>query len=275
MSIFLKLLRAKSADYLTFGLNIDNEYRQGSNFNLRGAYRNTWMNAYGGEFFASLDVGGEPQIELNFYQPLDAQQRFFIEPLYAKRREQIGIFIDDERIAEYQLDTSYSELMLGRNLGGYGQTKLGWREYYVKGEADVSSISLPDVKEHHGGWLYQLNLDRRNRLYFPSHGWRADVSYFESHNEGYQKLSADWSGAYKFNNYVLGARAAYITSLKGELPIYDAVMLGGFLNMSGYASNQILGDDAIYAHLRGERIMGRMLFGLNGDLRLGLGLEAA
>jgi NTE family protein len=264
-----------SADYLTFGLNIDNEYRQGSNFNLRGAYRNTWMNAYGGEFFASLDVGGEPQIELNFYQPLDAQQRFFIEPLYAKRREQIGIFIDDERIAEYQLDTSYSELMLGRNLGGYGQTKLGWREYYVKGEADVSSISLPDVKEHHGGWLYQLNLDRRNRLYFPSHGWRADVSYFESHNEGYQKLSADWSGAYKFNNYVLGARAAYITSLKGELPIYDAVMLGGFLNMSGYASNQILGDDAIYAHLRGERIMGRMPLGLNGDLRLGLGLEAA
>jgi NTE family protein len=145
----------------------------------------------------------------------------------------------------------------------------------VKGEADVSSISLPDVKEHHGGWLYQLNLDRRNRLYFPSHGWRADVSYFESHNEGYQKLSADWSGAYKFNNYVLGARAAYITSLKGELPIYDAVMLGGFLNMSGYASNQILGDDAIYAHLRGERIMGRMPLGLNGDLRLGLGLEAA
>ncbi|WP_039917732.1 patatin-like phospholipase family protein [Cellvibrio mixtus] len=264
-----------SLDYLIFGFSIDNEYRQESNFNFRAAYRNTWLNSYGGEFFASADVGGKPRVELDFYQPLDTRHHFFIEPNYLRKREEISIFIDDERIAEYQLDTSYTEVVLGSNLGGYGQSRLGWRDYHVNGSADLSSITLPDVNERFGGFLYELNLDRRNRLYFPSHGWRADISYFDSHHEDYSKLAADLGGAYKLGDYVLSIRTAYITSVKGQLPIYDAVMLGGFLKMSGYASNQILGDEAFYGHLRTEKIIGRMPLGLNGDLRLGFGLEAA
>lgn len=269
--------KPQGSDYFIFGFAIDNEYRLGSNFNFRGAYRNTWLNAYGGEFFATMDLGGRPSIKLDFYQPLNYRQSYFVEPVYFSGRDEISIFIDDDRIADYQLDTSYAELTLGRNLGSFGQTKLGWREYDVDGKADLSAIVLPDVSNTYGGVLFQLNLDRRNRLYFPSQGWRAEISYFETHQDldPYKKLILDLGGAYKMDKFVLGARASHITSISGELPIYDAVMLGGFLNMSGYARNQILGDDAFYAHLRAERIIGRMPLGLNGDMRMGLGLEAA
>jgi len=269
--------KPQGSDYFIFGFSIDNEYRLGSNFNFRGAYRNTWLNAYGGEFFATMDLGGRPSIKLDFYQPLNYRQSYFVEPVYFSSRDDISIFIDDDRIADYRLDTAYAELMLGRNLGSFGQAKLGWREYDVDGKADLSAVLLPDVSSIYGGALFQINLDRRNRLYFPSHGWRADITYFETHQdvEAYKKLTFDLGGAYKLDQFVLGARTSYITSLSGQLPIYDAVMLGGFLNMSGYARNQILGDDALYAHLRAERIVGRMPLGLNGDMRLGLGLEAA
>lgn len=264
-----------NSDYLTFGFSIDNEYRQGSNFTFGAAYRNTWMNALGGEFFASVDVGGKPRVELDFYQPLDSLHQFFVEPNYSRQRSIINIFFDETRIAEYQLDTSATELVMGVNLGVYGQSRVGWRDYHLKGEADLSSILLPDIDERYGGFIYELNLDRRNRLHFPSRGWRADISYFDSRAEDYSKLSLDLGGAYKVEDYVLGIRATYITSLKGELPFFDAAMLGGFLRMSGYASNQILGDAAFYSHIRAEKIIGRMPLGLNGDLRLGLGLEAA
>lgn len=263
------------SDYFTFGFAIDNEYRQGSSFNVRGAYRNTWLNRYGGEFFAAIDLGGKPSTELNFYQPLTPRQTFFIEPLYYRKRESIGVYDDERQLAEYKLDVSYAELTIGKNLGVYGQSKLGWRNYRTKGEADISAVVLPNVDEHYGGFIYELMLDRRNRLYFPSHGWRADFTYFDSPSDAYKKLTMDLGAAYKVDQFVIGARAAHITSLNGELPIYDAVMLGGFLNMSGYASNQILGDDAFYAHLRAERIVGRMPLGLNGDLRLGVGVEGA
>jgi NTE family protein len=271
------LVREKDwgADYLTFGFAIDNEYRQGSSFNFRSAYRNTWINSYGGEFFAAIDVGGKPALELNFYQPLTYDQRFFIEPLYSRKRQDIGIYNNDKRVAEYELDTSFTELTLGRNLGVYGQTKFGWRDYHMRGSADISTIVLPNINENYGGIIYELHLDRRNRLYFPSNGWRADISYFDSSEQGYKKLTLDLSAAYQLEEFVIGARAAHVTSLKGVLPTYDAVMLGGLFNLSGYASNQVLGDDALYAHLRAERIIGRMPLGLNGDLRLGFGVEAA
>lgn len=264
-----------SSDYLTFGFSIDNEYHQGSNFTLRSAYRNTWMNPYGGEFFAAVDVGNESALELDFYQPLSYRQKYFIEPRYFKERENIVLFSDDAKLAEYQLDTLYSELLLGANLDVYGQTAIGWREYRIKGAADVSAVALPDVDEQYGGTLFSLNLDRRNRIYFPSHGWRGDITFFDSHKESYQKLSVDLGGAYKLNDFIFAARTLYVSSLAGDLPFYDAVMLGGFLNLSGYASNQIIGDDAFYSHLRAERIIGRMPLGLNGDLRMGFAVEAA
>lgn len=264
-----------NADYLIFGFAIENEYRQDSNFNFRAAYRNTWMNVYGGEFFASVDVGGRPRLEVDFYQPLDTLHHFFVQPNYLRIREVINIFADGRRIAEYQLNTSASEFAAGMNFGVYGQTKLGWRDYHFKDDSDLTSVILPSINEQYGGYFYELNLDRRNRLYFPSRGWRADVSYFESPQEGYNKLSVDLGGAYKLDDYVLGMRASYITSLKGELPFYDSAKLGGFLKMSGYANNQILGDQAFYGHIRAEKIIGRMPLGLNGDLRMGFGIEGA
>lgn len=264
-----------SSDYLTFGFSIENEYQQGSNFNLRSAYRNTWLNTYGGEFFAAVDVGNQSAVELDYYQPLNHRQKFFIEPRYFKNREIISLFTDNTEHAEYKLDTTYAELLVGANLGVYGQTAIGWREYDINGIADVGGAALPNVNERYGGALFSLNLDRRNRIYFPSRGWRGDLSFFDANKEGYQKLSSDLTGAYKVNNYVFSARAAYVASLKSDLPLYDAVMLGGFLNLSGYATNQILGDDAFYTNLRAERIIGHMPLGLNGDLRLGFALEAA
>jgi len=50
--------------------------------------------------------------------------------------------------------------------------------------------------------------------------------------------------------------------------------LGGFLNLSGFATGQLSGDQVSYAHIRGERILGRMPLGLRGDIRLGVALEA-
>ena len=69
-------------------------------------------------------------------------------------------------------------------------------------------------------------------------------------------------------------RASWVDSPRGQLPVVDAAKLGGFLNLSGYAKGQFLGDGVGYMHLRAERIIGSLPLGLRGDMRLGLALEA-
>ena len=73
---------------------------------------------------------------------------------------------------------------------------------------------------------------------------------------------------------MLGARLTWVGSPSGALPIHDAGRLGGFLNLTAFASGQLIGDDVAYAHLRAERIIGRLPLGLRGDMRFGLAAES-
>jgi len=264
-----------SSDYFTFGFDINNEYRQGTTFDLRGAYRSTWINHYGGELFAMVDIGSNPGFEVELYQPLNYRQTYFVQPSLYRRSEIFSVFHNDDKVAEYKLIRNYSELAVGRNLDIYGQLKLGWREYDIKSTSDVSAVDLGDYHAKYGGGIIDLLIDRRNRLYFPSRGWSVQASYFESHNEHYGKLSSELNVAVPLDQFVLAGRTSYIRSTHGQLPLVDAAYLGGFLNLSAFASNQIVTDHAFYTHLRGERIIGRMPLGFNGDLRLGIGLETA
>ena len=82
-------------------------------------------------------------------------------------------------------------------------------------------------------------------------------------------------GALPWRQYVLAGCASGVGSPRGELPLHDAGKRGGFLNVTGFASGQLLGDLVAYAHVRAERIIGSLPLGLRGDMRLGLAVEAA
>jgi NTE family protein len=72
---------------------------------------------------------------------------------------------------------------------------------------------------------------------------------------------------------VINAHFSYYRRIEGRLPLADTGALGGFLNLSGYARNQVLAGDIRFFSVRGEKIIGRMPLGLTGDLRAGLSLE--
>ena len=264
-----------ASDYLTFGFSINEERREGSNINLRTAFRNVWLNSYGGEFFAVMDLGSNSAIEVNFYQPFDQAQRWFIEPSYVTQRDDISIYLDNEKIAEYDLKTDYAQLLMGRNIGIWGQARIGWRQYYTRGHSQLGVAGLPSINERYDGWVAETVFDGRNRLYFPSKGWSGGISYFESGEQGYRKVKAELSGTYLVGDYVWGMRTSYVTAIDDELPLFDAELLGGFLNLSGYATDQIWTNGAFYSQLRAEKIIGHMPLGLSGDVRMGIAIEGA
>ena len=105
-------------------------------------------------------------------------------------------------------------------------------------------------------------------------GWAAQASWFEAPGAGYSRQNLDLRAAEPLGPYVLGGRVSWTGSARGQLPLQDAGRLGGFLNLTGYAAGQFIGDDVAYGHLRLERIVGRLPLGLRGDMRVGMALEA-
>ncbi|MFY9511423.1 MAG: patatin, partial [Rubrivivax sp.] len=261
-------------DYLRFAVGLNSNLSQGSTYALRGAYQKTWLNRLGAELLADVEIGSNTGGGIEFYQPLDSRQDFFVEALLRYRRSQLDVFLDNDRFAEYRTGTGSSELVLGSNLGLLGQLRLGWRSQRYNARLDTGLPQFPNVSERSRGWRLVLDLDQLNGLYFPSHGWSLRSSWYEARQGDYTKFTLEASAAWQLRAWVLGTRVATVSSPKGELPIGEAASLGGFLNLSGFANGQLLGDEMHYAHLRAERIIGRLPLGLRGDMRLGLALEA-
>ncbi|MGB5207055.1 MAG: patatin, partial [Azonexus sp.] len=177
--------------------------------------------------------------------------------------------------AQYTNSQTEFGLWAGANIGIMGQAKIGWIEQKRSFERDIGSLALPDFDTSYPGWKASLSLDQRNRLHFATRGWAAKLDYFDSSEAGYSRADADLLGAFSLGKTVFTGRATYAGSVNGPLPFYDAATLGGFLHMSAFARNQILGDDISYASLRAEQIIGTFPIGLRGDMRLGVVIEGA
>lgn len=262
-------------DYLRFAVNIQADNSQGSNFGLRAAYHKTWMNALGGELMISTDVGSTNRLAGVWYQPLDPEQRFFVEGAAGIEQSRLNIYQDDKRIAQYKVNEGSIGLSLGTNVGLLGPVRLGWVERQRQFDPDIGAPTLPRADQHFGGWKAALEFDQFDRLHFPKHGWSAQLALFDSPQMGYSRFDADLRAAFSLGGTVLNGRLRHTASPRGALPVYDAGALGGFLNLTAFAPNQVLGDNISYAGLRAEQILGRPPLGLRGDLRIGLALEAA
>jgi NTE family protein len=266
-------------DYLRMGLRLDSNLSQGSTYLLRMGYQKTWINRLGGELLFVGELGSRTGASAEWYQPVDAAQRFFVDALAELRRERNDYWYLDQRISEYRSQRRRLDLTAGINFNLLGQLRAGWRETKVSNHLETGldifgALAESAPERSSGGWLLALDLEQSDRLYFPRSGWSAQATYYESSRRDYSRLALDARGAVPWNDFVLASRVSWVGSPRGQLPLTDAARLGGLLNLTGFAAGQLFGDDVAYAQLRAERIVGRAPLGLRGDLRLGLALEA-
>lgn len=266
-------------DYLRLALQLDTSLSQGSSYRLRMGYQKTWLNKLGGELLLVGEVGSSTGASAEWYQPMDAAQRFFVDALVEHRRDRNDYFFEEQRVAQYRSARSRIDLTAGINFSLVGQLRLGWRETQLKNRLDTGLDIFPafevvPAERGAGGWLATLDLEQTDRLYFPRRGWSVQASWFDSARRDYGRAAVDMRAAVPVADWVLATRASWVGSPRGELPLADAARLGGLLNMTGFATGQLIGDEVAYTHLRAERIIGRAPLGLRGDLRLGVALEA-
>jgi NTE family protein len=261
-------------DYFRFGAQFDSSLKQGSSFQLRGAYQKTWLNSRGGELLITGELGRQAGAGIEFFQPLSLAQGWFADAALGYSRERIDLYNNDQRFAEYLSLTTNLDLMVGASLNRLGQVRAGWRwakaTRSIQTGIDVLALYPEGAAS---GLQVELDLDQFDRLYFPRSGWAVQASWFEASRGGYAMQKLDLRGAVPVRDFVLGGRLSWVGSTRGELPLRDAGKLGGFLNLTGYSTNQFIGDHVAYAHIRAERIIGKLPVGLRGDMRVGLALE--
>jgi NTE family protein len=270
-------------NYVRFGLELQDDFEGGNNFNagLRALF--TDLNALGGEFQLDLQVGEEPTVFAELYQPLGPASPWFIAPRVSTDRRSFDVISGDFRLAEYRVRTGELGLDFGRELGNWGEVRTGFLRASGSSQLRVGDPfgELPRRTDFERGELYaRFGLDRLDSAYFPGHGELFTLEWYS----GRESLGADFDSDRVTLDWLLArsrGRDTGVLWLTGGSNISapaDAVQdfftLGGLFNLSGRVAESLAGPQFAIARGIYYRRIGRGGPGfLNVPTYAGLSLE--
>lgn len=266
-------------NYLQLGIAASDNLDGDNFFNLAFAYTRTGMNPLGGELRVGAQIGEEPALTGELYQPLDARSRWFIHPQITYQKQNVNLFDDGSILSEFRL-TDYGAILAGgRNLGNWGEVRVGLRRSTGDIEVRVGDPTQMDMDFDRGEYFIRISDDKIDNVRFPRQGHLVVVEGLASRDS----LGADT----EFEQVLLSSLLArpigkgsillgldYNTTIDDDAPIQSLFRLGGLLRLSGFAENEIAGQHsglvkAGYLRELGES--GLLPFGLyaGGSLELG------
>ncbi len=131
--------------YLDFGLSLEEDFEGSSNYNFAARFTRAEINRLGAEWRIDMQVGQRARFFTEFYEPLDLSTRFFVAPQIEFSRTNIGVFENGRRTSEFRVSSTGTGLDLGRNLGNWGEFRIGFRRSSGRAVPRVGDASIPDL----------------------------------------------------------------------------------------------------------------------------------
>jgi NTE family protein len=157
----------------------------------------------------------------------------------------------------------------------YGEARVGILFGRDKASLRTGGFELPDDRFDRRGIVFQAALDQLDNVNFPNEGYLAAIKLFSSvENMGadnnYNKVEGSVLGAFTYKKQTVLAIVKAGSHFGGELPFYDELQLGGFLDLSGLQQNQLRGQHMAIGKVVTYHKVGSSFI---GDLYLGGSLE--
>jgi NTE family protein len=243
-------LRRKSwgPAFLRLGVGVENDYEGGATANAAAQLRMTRLNALDAEWIIDGQIGEEPKLLTEFYQPLSLRRPYFIAPAF--RYENVTLQIVDDkgqRLARYRTRDTEVSLAVGAELSNWGEVRVGVRRGDGSSHAMIGDPGLPNAEFDLGGAFVNFGYDRLDSGYFPKQGqafrasWLADRESLGATRDA-DILRASWQLARSRGRY------SVVWSMDGGSALDDRVVspqelftLGGLFDLSGLTPDAKIG----------------------------------
>jgi len=242
--------RSWGPNYLQLGMAYNSSGDVDATFGLAASYLRTAVNDKGGEWRATFVVGDEPAFTLDIYQPLGPSALLFVEPLVDFRRTLFNAFDGDQLVSEARLREAMVEVSFGRELLNWGEARGGVRR--IEGDTklhvgDGQNIPPPDYSR--AELFVRFSADTLDNIAFPLEGtltmveWRTSSGTLGA-DDDYDQLSMSAAHAKTWGRHTLLSTLRYDVTTSGDPPLDRRFRLGGFLDLSGLAQEQLIGKYA-------------------------------
>ena len=236
-------------NYLQFGLQLSATDEGDSSWNMGFLFKRTALNRLNGEFRTGVQIGEEPALVLDLYQPLDYQSRYFISSQLFFDKRNFNVFQGDNQLGTFQVTRLGGEFSAGRTFGTLGELRVGLRRY--AGDADVRSgdASLQGFNFDGGEFYTRFSVDKLDNVNFPRSGYSGRLEWLASRtglgaDERFDQieLGSLYTHTWGRNTALVGLR--FQSTVEETAPVQNQFRLGGFLHLSGLNINQLTGQHA-------------------------------
>jgi NTE family protein len=239
--------------YLRLGLSLSSDLGQDAHFNFYGQLRSTWLNRLGAEWRNDVVLGNDVVLASRFYQPLSPSQRWFVEPRAVYADTPLYLYSQDVLAALYRERVLGAGLDAGLNFSQYGQLRLGLYRAENRFELSSGQLFLPKNLEVDVGQVQaSLRIDQLDSTSFARSGYLLAVNALVSREQlgatlDYDRYDAEVRAAFSHGAHTLrlALRGGGSTD-PDALPLHAMFRMGGFLNMSGFRLQQLLGTRYVY-----------------------------
>jgi NTE family protein len=239
---------------MKFAISLENDFEGSTAFNVGARLTKTGINDPGAEWQTDVQLGTDPQLISEFYQPFNTGSPFFIAPRIEFEQWNLNAFVDTNAVARYRISESELGFDVGTLIGSIGELRLGAYHGTGRARVKVGDPSLETVEFDTGGALARLRFDTRDNAQFPRSGMRVDLQWNLSlpdlgADERFDTVEAEVESTWSRGKNSWHVGAVYATTLDSKDAIQDLFRLGGFLRMSGLERGEISGPHAAMVRL--------------------------
>ena len=277
-------------NYFEVGLGWEDDFTENSVVDLDFAFTIGNITDNNGEWRNELGIGTNKSFRSELYLPIDSIQQYYQSTVYRYRLEDLNAFNDNQLTSSLEYTSHRLDFALGYKLGNQGVFEAGLT--FERGNFSSGDPGQDELDYQSPGVFLSLGYDSLDRLSFPSSGSRLQISIIHRNEDlsggGEASINQDLDNSYYSTQYLLEWKSAFrlgnngliaeanIAALDSEVDssVYF-VQLGGFLNLSGYTRDSLIGNQSAFAALQYQYDLGRSLFGLkNFPIYFGSSIEA-
>ena len=246
-------------------------------FTALGQLRRPFINRIGGEWRTILTIGDYFAFVSELWQPIEFTGHFFVAPRVDFRRRGAQTVLVGDSVQALDADRALFGFDFGYQIGPIGEVRVGM----IRGELEIEPLEIgaSEFKAQLGAQRTLVTIDQLDNFYFPSKGTFAEVELLFSRegfgaDDEFDSLGISFVQAWNAgkNRWLLHLEGG--SDLGSDLPTYKNFALGGFMRLSGYDRNSLLGPTSAFGKLLYYRQVGSMPSLLGGDFYLGASVEA-
>lgn len=246
---FQTVAKSWGPDILQFGMSFEDNFDGSTAFNVSARLTKTGLNSYGAEWRIDAQLGTDPSLFTEFYQPTSPDSRFFVAPRAVLKQSNFNTFTGSDTVARYRVSEAEIGLDIGRDLGRWGEFRIGAQRGVGDARVKIGDPSLSNFDFDTGGLFARFRVDTLDDAQIPLHGTRLDLIWTGSRpdfgaDSHLDTIETELTLVRTFGRNTFSFGLNYATTLDSSVPIHEFFPLGGFLKLSGLERGAISGPHA-------------------------------